>query len=253
MAEIYSIISGKGGVGKTFFSINFASALAKLDKRVLLVDANITSPNISIILKIKKNKTLHDFLRFEANIEDIIYSTPFGFDLIPGSLKIEDLIGINLDRLAMLSKIRKDYDYILLDSSAGLGKETYASIKASDESIIITVPEKPSLMDAIRAIKVCKTLKIPIKGVVLNRLYRKVDLSKIEVLLGERILGIIEEDESVEDSLNLGIPLLDLYPDSPAAVDILNIARNIIGVKETKKEEKPKSLINRIISIFRWR
>lgn len=252
MAEVISIISGKGGVGKTFFSINLALALSRFNKKVLLVDSNITSPNISITLKIKSSgKTLHDLLRFKANIDEVITKTPFGVDLIPGSLKVEDLLDINLDRLGLISKIRKNYDYIILDSSAGLGRETYSTIKVSDNTIVVTNPEKPSLLDAIRAIKVSETLRIPVKGVVLNRYKEKIDLSKVETILGKPILGIIKEDESVQRSINIGIPLLYYDPESPASLDIMNIARKILGIEEHKMTEK-EGFIRKIIKAI-WR
>lgn len=252
MAEVISIISGKGGVGKTFFSINLATALSKFNKKVLLVDSNITSPNISIILKIKDTrKTLHDLLRFNANIDDVITKTNFGFDLIPGSPKIEDLLDINLERLDLISKVRKNYDYIILDSSAGLGKETYITIKLSDSTIVVTNPEKPSLLDALRAIKISESLGIPVKGVILNRYKEKLDLSKIEIILGKQILGIIREDDNVQKSINIGIPLLYYDPKSPASIDIINIAKKILGIEEIKKEEK-EGLVKKILSII-WR
>jgi len=253
LAEVYSIISGKGGVGKTFFSINLATSLSELKKKVLLVDANITSPNISIILKIRNfEKTLHDFLKFKANIDEIIVKTPFGFDLIPGSIKIEDLIDINLDRLDLISKLRKNYDYIILDSSAGLGRETYSTIKISDETIVITNPEKPSLMDAIRAIKTSEILGIPVKGVVINRYKEDINLSKVEIILGKSILGTIREDENVRESFNLGIPLISYLPESPASVDILNIARKIAKVEEVEEEKRP-GILERILKVLGWR
>jgi len=254
LAEVISVISGKGGVGKTFFSINISAALSNLGKKVLLVDANITSPNISIILKINNKKTLHNFLRFESNISDIsetIVKTNFGFDLIPGSIKIEDLLEINLDRLDMISKLRKDYDYIILDSSAGLGKETYITVKLSDNTIVVTNPEKPSLLDALRAIKVSETLRIPVKGVVLNRYREEIDLSKIEVFLGKPILGIIREDENVQKSINIGVPLIYYDPESPASVDIINIARKIIGISEIRTKKK-EGFIKRILKVI-WK
>jgi len=254
LAEVISIISGKGGVGKTFFSINLALALSNFNKKVLLVDSNITSPNISITLKVAgSGKTLHDLLKFKADIEEVITKTPFGFDLIPGSLKVEGLLDINLDRLDLISKIRKNYDYIILDSSAGLGKETYSTIKISDSTIVVTNPEKPSLLDALRAIKISETLGIPVKGVVLNRYKERIDLSKIETILGKPILGIIREDDNVQRSINAGIPLLHYDPESPASQDIMDITRKILGVEESRMVEREKEgFIRRLLKAI-WR
>ncbi|MEM0333498.1 MAG: cell division ATPase MinD [Candidatus Aenigmatarchaeota archaeon] len=251
MAEVFSIISGKGGVGKTFISINLACAISRFNKKVLLIDANITTPNVSIVLKVdRKGKTIHDFLRSKIDLEDAIFKTKYGFDLIPGSLQIEDLIDIDLDRLCFLYKIREKYDYIILDSSAGLGRETYSSIKASDEVILVTTPEKAALMDALRAIKICKTLGTKIRGIILNRYNTDVDLYKIETLLEEKIIGVVREDENVQYSMNIGVPLIELDSDSPASLDILNISKKILGIKEDIKEE---GFLNKILKIFRWK
>ncbi|MEM0379380.1 MAG: cell division ATPase MinD [Candidatus Aenigmatarchaeota archaeon] len=251
MAEVFSIISGKGGVGKTFISINLAYALNNFNKKVLLIDSNITTPNVSIVLRVdRRGKTIHDFLKSKIELEDAIFKTKYGFDLIPGSLQIEDLVDVDLDRLYFLYKVREKYDYIILDSSAGLGREAYSSIKAADETILVTTPEKAALMDALRAIKICKTLGTKIKGIILNRYTENVDLYKIETLLEEKLIGTVREDENVQYSMNIGIPLIEIDPNSPASLDILNISKRILGIKEEIKEE---GFLTKIFNIFKWR
>ncbi|MEM4483865.1 MAG: cell division ATPase MinD [Candidatus Methanomethylicia archaeon] len=251
LAEVFSIISGKGGVGKTFISINLAYALNNFNKKVLLIDSNITTPNVSIVLRVdRRGKTIHDFLKSKIELEDAIFKTKYGFDLIPGSLQIEDLVDVDLDRLYFLYKVREKYDYIILDSSAGLGREAYSSIKAADETILVTTPEKAALMDALRAIKICKTLGTKIKGIILNRYTENVDLYKIETLLEEKLIGTVREDENVQYSMNIGIPLIEIDPNSPASLDILNISKRILGIKEEIKEE---GFLTKIFNIFKWR
>ena len=250
MVEIISIISGKGGVGKTFFAINFSRALFEFGKRVLLIDMNITTPNLSISLNVNKKYTLHDFLKGECKIEDTISETIYGFDAIVGSIKIQDLSKIDLDILPKeINKLYKKYDYIVLDSSAGFGRETIISLKSSTSSIIVTTSEKPAILEAMRAARLADNLGIPILGVVINRYRRKLDFDKVEILIGKPILGIIREDENAEISIEQRIPLLVLNPESPASIDIKKITANILGVKY--EERKKKSLLDIFKKIWR--
>lgn len=249
MSEIISVVSGKGGVGKTFFSINISYALSLLKKRVLLIDLNITTPNLSIDLEYEKRKTIHEFLSRKCKIEETIVRTKYGFDFIPGSIKVEDLVDIDLDKLPFeIQKISGRYDFIILDSSAGLGRETLTSLKSSTSSLIITTQEKASLLESIRTTRLVDKIGIPILGIIINRYKKKMDLDRVEILIGKPIYGIIHEDKNVEISLDSKVPLLKMFPDSIASIDIKRIAEKLTG---EKFEEKKESLFNRIFKIWK--
>lgn len=255
MTEIIAITSGKGGVGKTFFSINLTAALAKFNKKVLLIDTNLTTPNISVNLKLPEySKTIHDVLKDRATLREVILKTEYDFDVIPASLSLKDLIGTDPEKLSeVLYEVTGLYDYIILDTSAGLGRETLSAIKASEKVIIITLPEKASLVDAYKVVKLCDTFMIPIQGVVLNRMSRKTNMSilDIEAYLGRPVLGIIHEDPLVRKSLEVGIPLVIYDSDSIAAKDVMKIAAKLAGVKIEEQPKKRTNILERILSLFK--
>jgi len=259
MTEIISIISGKGGVGKTFFSINISAALAYVGKKVLLIDANMTTPNVAINLKIPSyEKTLHNVLKGEASMRDVILNTNYGFDVIPSSFSVRDLIGTDPEKLSeSIYEIVGLYDYIIIDTSAGLGRETLAAIKASDNSILITVPEKAALASAYKAMRVAESLFVPVIGVVLNMYDPKytIKVNDVEYYLAKHIIGTIRRDNIVRESMESGVPLVFYNKNSAVAQDILKIAYELIGEKYTAdyKEESKKGIIAKLLSIFKWR
>jgi MinD-like ATPase involved in chromosome partitioning or flagellar assembly len=251
MAKVYTISSGKGGVGKTFFSINLSRALSLLNFKTLLIDFNLSTPNVSINLGLgNENNNIHKFLRGEIDIKDCIKEYKENFYIIPGSLDIKDLIYISTEKLHNgIMKIYDDFDYIIIDSAAGIGKEAVEALKASEEAIVITNVEKSSLIDAYRVTKVLDSLDIKTFGIVLNKVKRKVNYVRIERFFKKQIIGIIHYDENVQISMDSGIPLIDYDINSIASKDIIEIAEKITG-KELKVKNR---FIDNILKIFRWR
>jgi len=251
MAKVYTISSGKGGVGKTFFSINLSRALSLLNFKTLLIDFNLSTPNVSINLGLGNEKNnIHKFLRGEIDIKDCIKEYKENFYIIPGSLDIKDLIYISTERIHNgIMEIYDDFDYIIIDSAAGIGKEAIEALKASEETILITNVEKSSLFDAYRVTKVLESLDIKALGIVLNKVRRKVNYLRIEKFFKRQIIGIIHYDENVQISMDNGIPLIDYNINSIASKDIIKIAEKITG----KELEIRNSFIDNILKIFKWK
>ena len=251
MAKVYTISSGKGGVGKTFFSINLSRALSLLNFKTLLIDFNLSTPNVSINLGLGNEKNnIHKFLRGEIDIKDCIKEYKENFYIIPGSLDIKDLIYISTERIHNgIMKIYDDFDYIIIDSAAGIGKEAIEALKASEEVILITNVEKSSLFDAYRVTKVLDSLDIKALGIVLNKVRRRVNYLRIERFFKRQIIGIIHYDENVQISMDNGIPLIDYNINSIASKDIIKIAEKITG----KELEIRNSFIDNILKIFKWK
>ena len=171
MGKVYSILSGKGGVGKTTSAINLAAALNALGEDVLIVDANLSTPNIGLHLGAPiVPVTLNHVLDGRADVTDAIYEHDSGLKILPSSLSIRELKRINHDKLIEVAKeLRKLADYILLDSSAGLGREAESAINSADEIIIITQAEMPSVADALKTSKLTEYLNKDIRGFIINR------------------------------------------------------------------------------------
>lgn len=150
------VSSGKGGVGKTNFSANLAYILANyFNKKILLIDADIGLGNIHIILNIPPIKSLKEFFEGKDIEENII--TVKNFDLIPGFSGIDKIsIVDNIDLNPLIKKlddISKNYDFIIIDTAAGLGKEVISFVIPSDKTYVITTPEPTALTDAYSLIK----------------------------------------------------------------------------------------------------
>ena len=171
MGKLIVVSSGKGGVGKTTTSVNLATALSKQGKNVILVDGNLTTPNVGLHLGLTKFPvTLNDVLKGEASLTDSIYIHPLGFKLVPGSLSIRSFSEINSRKLKKIFEdLREMCDIVIVDSAAGLGNESISVLKNADEILIVTNPELPAVTDAFKIVTLAKEIGIPVKGVVLNR------------------------------------------------------------------------------------
>src|SRR3989338_4275778 len=135
MGRVISLISGKGGVGKTTITANLGIALAKRGLNVCLVDADIAMANLSLILNMQNSPiTLHDVLLGEASVQDAIYDGPAGVRFMPSGLSLENYRRVYSESLhGVIESLRQQYDFGLLDCAGGIEKNVIAAISASDE------------------------------------------------------------------------------------------------------------------------
>ena len=187
MAKLITITSGKGGVGKTTTAINIGAALNSFGKDVILLDANLTTPNVGLHLGAPiVPVSLNHVLSGKAKIADAIYEHESGTKIIPSSLSIKEMRKIDHGKLKEVGKkLRKIADYVIYDSAAGLGEEAIAAMESSDELIIVTNPEIPAVTDALKTSKVIEQLGKTVKGVIVNRvrgLKTEMPIKNIKVL-----------------------------------------------------------------------
>lgn len=243
MGKLIVISSGKGGVGKTTTSVNLATALAKHGKSVILVDGNLTTPNVGLHLGLTKFPiTLNDVLKGEASLTDSIYIHPLGFKLVPGSLSIRSFSEINSRKLKKIfDDLREMCDYVIVDSAAGLGNEAISVIKNADEILIVTNPELPAITDAFKVVTLAKEIGIPVKGVILNRVRKdNFDLGfrAIESLLETPITSVIEDDKTMRQAVYRKKPIIHVKPNSNTARQYHHLARRVhAGAYQRRIEE----------------
>lgn len=240
MAKVYAIISGKGGVGKTTSAINLGTCFNHLGEDVIVLDANLTTPNVGIHLGAPiVPTTINHVLNKQSKIEDAIYEHDSGTKIIPASLSLKETKNINYNKLQDITKkLKKITGYVIIDGAAGLGEETRSAISAADEIIIITNPEIAAVTDALKTIKLTEEMNKPVKGIIITRYYGDrldMSLNNIKDMLESPILGIIPEDASVKESQIMKNPLLYTHPRSKASKSYLQTSRKILG-KPTESE-----------------
>lgn len=243
MGKLIVISSGKGGVGKTTTSVNLASSLAKHGKNVILVDGNLTTPNVGLHLGFTKFPvTLNDVLRGEATLADSIYIHPAGFKLLPGSLSVRSFSEINSRKLKKIfDDLREMADYVIVDSAAGLGNESISILKNADEVILVTNPELPAVTDAFKIVTLAKEIGIPVKGIVLNRVRREnfdLGFKAIESLLETPITCVIEDDKGMREAVYKKKPIVHVKPTSNTSRQYHHLAKRVHnGQYERRLEE----------------
>jgi cell division ATPase MinD len=264
MARIIGIVSGKGGVGKTTLGINLGATLAKhFEKNVALVDCNVTTSHIGLYLGMYYCPiTLNKVLRGEHKIEEAINSHYSGLNVVPASLSLNDLEGVDITKLrSSIKGLFENNDYVLLDIAPGLGREAIAGMKACDEIVYVTHPFIPSTMDIVRTEEVAKELGLKSLGIVVNMSHKKqYEMSKdeIEELTKLPVIATIPYDTHVHKSLNLKMPLVMLHPNHRVSKEMYKVASHLTGevyemdssfrkilksIREMfKKKEKPKEV-----------
>jgi flagellar biosynthesis protein FlhG len=152
-----SFVSGKGGVGKTNVSLYYAMSLASSGKKVLLLDADLGLANIHILLGIAPRQSIADVFENRCTIMDTLITGPFGISIIPGASGLESLANIDQNRLSFLinqfHELEKNYDFILIDTAAGIGASVINIAAKTDLAILMMTPDPTSLADAYAVVK----------------------------------------------------------------------------------------------------
>ncbi len=232
MGKVIGVVSLKGGVGKTSSVVAIGSALAQRGKRVLLVDGNLSAPNLGIHLDlIAPSKTLHHALTGEHDIRDVIYEA-HGMDIIPASV-FEDFSRINPMRLkTKIRELRSDYDVILIDSSPRLDEETLAVMMSSDEILVVTTPDFSTLATTLKSIREARMNGTPIMGIILNRVYSKnfeLDLEDIEKTAEVPVMAVIPHDVNIVKSQAYFSPFVNSARRSRSATEYKKLAALLVG------------------------
>jgi septum site-determining protein MinD len=241
MARTIVINSGKGGVGKTTTAINLGASLNKLNKEVIIIDANLNTPNIGLQLGAPIVPiTLNHVLKGKAEIEEAIYEHHSGTKIIPSSLSVKELTKFNVKKLPeVTAKLDGLCDYIIIDSAAGFSEEVIAVLEAAEEIIIVTNPEMPAVTDALKAVKVAREMGKEVNGVIVTRhsgAKYEMPLSSIKSMLESQVIGVIPEDKAVKEALNLRDAVLHTHPRSKVSKKYLEIARKVNGELVEEKD-----------------
>ena len=237
MTRYIAVISGKGGVGKTTTTINLGVALKNFGKSSVIVDANTITPNIGLHLGIPPSPiNFNSVLNGKAELGDVITTHESGIKIVPAALSVlESVNNFSVDFREALSPLDGKADFVLLDCGAGLWGQIAKATKASDEVLVITNPELPALVDALKSIKMAEKLGVSLRGIVLNKVggngYAVRDDTIKGILNGYKIISEVPYDKNVTRSVNLRKPLVSFKPYSPAARSFRKLAADLSGMQ----------------------
>jgi septum site-determining protein MinD len=246
LTRAITVASGKGGIGKTTLVANLGAALAEYGANVLVLDSNLTTPNLGLHLGIPLYpKTLHDVMKGRCRITDAVYRHPSGLRVIPAGIALNDLRGVDpRDLPNHLLGLVGFVDVMLLDAAAGLGREALASMEAADEMLVVMTPDWPSATDALKAIKLAEQVGARPTGVVVNRIHGKnyeLTRSEIRSMLELPIVAEIPEDQNVHAAIAARQPVVKYKSNSPASREIRKLAAYVLGI------DPPKSFFERML------
>jgi flagellar biosynthesis protein FlhG len=261
--KIITITSGKGGVGKSNFVVNLAIALQNKGKKVLIFDADLGMGNDDVLMGLYPKYNIFDIIYTDLEIKDIIIEGTNGVSLIPAGSALSKAQELEEEqRKLFLEKLETldEYDYILMDTGAGVNRDVLSFIAASEELIVITTPEPTSLTDGYSLIKATDHYKLKNKAkIIVNKAftheegqetYNKFDRAvsrflKIEI----EYLGCILEDRKLVQSVRQQKPFIVLYPNCDAAKGIEDISLKLVG-QEISSSNGAKGLFKRLFNIF---
>lgn len=239
MGRVIVITSGKGGVGKTTSVANLGTGLAMLGRRVAMVDADIGLRNLDVVLGLE-NRIVYDLVDVaegncrmrQALIKDKRYEHLF---LLPAA-QTKDKSAVTPEQMQQICReLAEEFDYVLVDSPAGIEQGFRNAIAGAQEAIIVTTPEVAAVRDADRIIGLLDSFGLRQPKLVLNRIrpdmVRKGDMMDIEdvvEILAIPILGVIPDDEAIIISTNRGEPAV-LDQSCRAGLAYRNIARRLEG------------------------
>ncbi len=259
LARAIAITSGKGGVGKTNFSVNLAVSMAQMGRRVCLMDADLGLANADVMCGLTPRYTLEDVICRGKRLSETMLLGPGGFRLLPGGSGVARLADLSprqrADLMTELSGLERVADVILIDTGAGLGLNVLSFAGAAATTVVVTTPEPPALTDAYAMVKTL-SLRSPetrleiLVNMVRDQAEGERVFERISKVCGTFLrrqvsfAGWIPFDPAVSDSIRARQPVSVLASKSPAAQRIRMAAGHLLG----QPEASSSGFFNRLAS-----
>ncbi len=265
-ARVITVTSGKGGVGKTNFTVNLALALAGLGQKVLVIDADLGMANVDVVLGCSTPFNILNLLEDGINLNDIIVEGPHGIKFMSGGSGIFQLANLSDSQLQHIINhitLCDDWaDIILVDTGAGINRNVINFVIAADEVIIITTPEPTAITDAYAMMKTYSGHQgtAPLR-LVINRVL-EIDEGQLVVdklikvafkFLGLPInsLGFVYEDRNMLKAVKNQVPLLLAFPDSISTRCIKHIAHLLLFGENIPQPKGIKAFFHKFLEVMR--
>lgn len=262
-----AVVSGKGGVGKSNFSINFSTMLSSMGKKIVLVDMDIGMGNIHILLGKSVPTNLKDYLVGQQSLESVMYEGPNGMTYISGGSGLNGVLEWTEDMFSRLIQafehLQKEFDVILFDMGAGATNQTLDLIVAVDDVIVISTAEPTAITDAYSMMKyihykdseknfyvVCNRAFTPDEG---RETVTRLSFAMSKFLDKEvTILGSLPEDPVVRKAVREQVPFSILYPEAEISKTLHIMAMRFaqFSNEEVHATERPNTFISRLKNMF---
>jgi septum site-determining protein MinD len=253
MAKVVTITSGKGGVGKTTTTANLGAALAMLGQKTVVVDGDIGLRNLDIVMGLE-NRIVYDVIDYiegRCKLRQALIRDKRAADLcLLPTAQTRDKSAINAEQMIQVcEELRNDFDFILIDSPAGIETGFKNAVAPADRVLVVINPEVSSVRDADRVIGLVESQEKGPAQLIINRLVqarvRKQEMlsaDDIVEILSTEIIGIVPEDENILSSSNRGTPVA-FGAKTPSAEAYRDIARRLIGENVPLKMPQDNSSI----------
>ncbi|HHY16078.1 MAG TPA: MinD/ParA family protein [Firmicutes bacterium] len=264
-ARIIVVTSGKGGVGKTNVAVNLALALRQLEYRVALIDVDLGLANVDIVLGINPTHNLSHVLRGEKTLQEVVVEGPLGLKLLAGGSGISEMANLNGWRLDVfiksLEELNRDFDFIILDTGAGIHQNVLSFALATSEVLMVTTPEPTAITDAYGLIKVIyqRNPKAHIRLVVnmaRNPGEAEAVAEKLNSVLREYVqreveyIGYLLHEQQINKAVAAQQPVLLVYPSSMASRSVKRIASLLAGETPQVEAVGIKGFFSRVYDFF---
>lgn len=256
------ITSGKGGVGKTTTSANIGTGLAMMGKSVVVLDADVGLRNLDVVLGLE-NRIVYDLVDVvEKNCrlkQGLIRDKRFEKLYLLPAAQTKDKSAIKPEQMMeLVGELKEEFDYIIIDSPAGIEQGFQYSIAGADEAFIVTTPEISAVRDADRVIGILEAKGIYKPKLIINRIRHEMvkrgdmmNMDDIVDILAIDLMGIVPDDEEIVISTNKGEPAV-IEGKSLAGKAYMNITRRIMGeeVELLDLEQDDESKFSKILKVL---
>ncbi len=241
--RVFSITSGKGGVGKTAVVANVAVLLAKMGKRVLILDADLGLANIDVVFGLAPTYNLNHFFAGDCELHAILVEGPMGIKILPAGSGVQRFTRLDSQQkmrlLESLDSMHNDFDFVLIDTEAGISENVTYFTTAAHEILVVTTPEPTAITDAYALMKLLSNQYhekrfnlivnfIKNEGEALD-VYRKLTMVANRYLdISIDYMGSIPRDKQMIDAIRKQQVMVELFPDSKTSAAFDALARAML-------------------------